>query len=127
MGVREIAEQDLAVILEDREFGFGWDINVTDPAGLNDDFVGQSHDIAQSIDMETGQILSGRKAQVTLRISSLAAKGFTLPEGILEKTKKPWIIRFDDINGNPYNFKVKESKPDRTLGVVTCVLANWID
>ena len=123
MGLRETAEADLAIVLEDDVTGFGWPITITDPTGKEASLVGSSGDIAQAIDPDTGQAVSGRLATVTLRTSSLIAAGFTdLPEGIADILSKPWLITFDDINGNSFTFKVQQSNPDRTLGVVKCIL-----
>ena len=125
-GLRQTAEADLAVVLEDADTGFGWPITLTDPDGKVGSLVGSSGDIAQAIDPDTGQAVSGRLAMVTLRISSLVAAGFTdLPRNIANTTSKPWLIAFDDINGNPYTFKVQQSNPDRTLGVGKCILELW--
>ncbi len=41
-------------------------------------------------------------------------------------TDTPWVVRFDDINGKPYVFKVVESRPDRTIGVVVCMLESYV-
>lgn len=124
MGLRELAESDLAVVLEDRDTGFGWDVALTDPAGLRvATLVGQSDDISQLIDPDTGELVSGRRASVVLRISSLVAAGFTsLPRSVADSTLKPWIVEFSDINGNAYAFKVRQADPDRALGVVVCIL-----
>ena len=126
MGLRETAEADLGLILEDSSTGFGWPITVTDPAGKAESLVGFSGDIAQAIDPDTGQAVSGRLAMVSLRISSLLAAGFTdIPQGVASTTSKPWLITFDDINGNSFTFKVQQSNPDRTLGLVKCILELW--
>lgn len=125
-GLREIAEQDLGTILEDGTAGFGWPITVTNPAGLVRPLTGFSDDIAQIIDPDTGQAVSGRLASVALRISSLIAAGLTLPQGIADAGSKPWVITFDDINGNSFTFKVAQSNPDRTIGLVTCLLETYI-
>lgn len=122
MGLREQAEADLAFILEDSVSGFGYPITLTDPSGKTDTFTGFSDDIAQVIDPDTGQAVSGRLASAALRISTLYNKGFTLPKGIADTGSKPWILQFDDINGLPYTFKVSESNPDRAAGVVVCLL-----
>lgn len=128
MGLRTIAEQDLGVILEDSGTGFGWPITVTDPSGNSGTgpLTGFSDDIAQIIDPDTGQAVSGRLASVALRISSLTAAGLALPRGIADSGSKPWVIEFDDINGNPYKFKVSQSNPDRALGLVTCLLELYV-
>lgn len=122
MSLRQLAEADLGVILEDGATGFGWPITITDPAGNTGTLTGFSDDIAQIIDPDTGQAVSGRLASVALRISSLALEGLTLPRGIADAGSKPWVIEFDDINGNAFKFKVSESNPDRALGLVTCLL-----
>lgn len=122
MGLREIAEQDLGTILEDRDRGFGWPITVKSPAAVSAPLTGFSNDIAQLIDPDTGQAVSGRLATVAIRISSLTAAGLSLPYGIVNTASKPWLITFDDINGNSYTFKVQESNPDRAIGMVVCIL-----
>lgn len=122
MSLRQLAETDLGVILEDSVTGFGWPITVTDPSGNAQPLTGFSDDIAQVIDPDTGQVLSGRLASVALRISSLTTAGLALPQGIADATQKPWLIAFDDINGNGFTFKVMQSNPDRALGLVSCIL-----
>lgn len=122
MGLRQIAEADLAVILEDSDTGFGWSIKVTDPNGKTEPLTGFSDDISQVIDPDTGQAISGRLASVSLRTSSILALGLELPKGIADSKIKPWIIEFDDINGTAHKFKVTQSNPDRALGLVTCLL-----
>lgn len=122
MNLRDQAEADLGITLEDDVNGFGRSITVTDPDGVTADLIGQTNDIAELIDPNTGQAISGRLASIALRISSLTAKGLGVPIGITDAASKPWIIKFDDINGNPYTFKVKESNRDRGLGIVTCTL-----
>lgn len=122
MGLREEMEAALSETLEDSDL-FGWAISLKDPDGLTKSLNGSSSDIAQVIDPETGVAVSGRVASIALRISSIYGAGFTsLPKAISNTTLKPWIVTVDDINGNSYVFKVKESNPDRTMGVVVCYL-----
>ena len=122
MSLRALAEADLGVILEDSIHGFGWPITVTAPDGATALLTGYSDDISQIIDPDTGQAVSGRLASVGLRISSLTAANLTLPQGIADASSKPWIIEFNDINGNAFKFKVLQSNPDRALGLVVCLL-----
>lgn len=125
MSLRSTAEADLGTILEDGIYGFGWPITVTDPAANVGSLTGFSDDISQLIDPDTGQAVSGRLASAVLRISSLTTAGLGLPVGIADATIKPWIIQFDDINGNAHKFKVSESNPDRALGIVVCLLESY--
>ena len=127
MGLRALAETHLGLILENQSTGFGWPITVTDPSGNQGSLVGSSADISQSIDPETGVIVSGRLATVALRIGALADAGLGIPEGISDNTSKPWLVQFDDINGNAYTFKVAQSNPDRTIGCVYCRLEGYTE
>ena len=124
MGLRETAEADLAFILEDGDQGFGWPITITDPDGNVGNLTGFSNDIAQIIDPDTGQAVSGRLASAVLRISSIntVLPSSGLPKGIADAGLKPWIVVFDDINGNVHTFKVAQSNPDRALGIVSLLL-----
>lgn len=122
MSLRSLAEKDLGLILEDTTTGFGYSITLTNPEGLVRPLTGFSDDISQLIDPDTGQAVSGRMASVALRISTIIAAGLTLPRGISDATIKPWLVEFDDINGNPFKFKVSQSNPDRAIGLVTLLL-----
>ncbi len=124
MGLREVAEQDLSSILENKECGYGWDITLIAPNNCEALLTGFTHDISQVIDPDTGQAVSGRLASIVLRNGLIYENfpGLGLPKGISETTSKPWVVRFDDINGNSWLFKVVESNPDRTLGLVKCFL-----
>ena len=128
MSLRDVAEADLNGILEDSVTGFGYPIIVTSPDKVSKPLKGFSKDISFSIDPDTGLAVSSRTASVALRISSLIAAGFdTLPKGIQDSKSKPWLIEFNDINGNPFKFKVQEGHPDRGLGIITCTLEIYRD
>lgn len=122
MGLREIAENDLGFILEDVDRGGAWPITVTNPAGVSAALTGFSGDIGQVIDPDTGMAVSGRQAHVTLRVSTLVSLGLSRPEGVADDTAKPWVVQFNDINGTSYTYKVIRSMPDRTAGMVSCLL-----
>ena len=126
MSLRTLAEADLGLILEDATTGFGWPIIVTDPSNTTATLTGFSDDIAQIIDPDTGQAVSGRLASASLRISSLTTAGLGLPVGIADAGSKPWIVQFNDINGVPYKFKVAQSNPDRAIGMVTLLLELYL-
>jgi hypothetical protein len=125
MGLRDLAEADLGRILEDSATGFGYAIVLTDPAGVVLPITGFSNDIAQVIDPDTGQVVSGRLASVALRISTIIAAGLSLPRGIANSKSKPWIVEFNDLLGNPHKFKVFQSNPDRGVGMITLILESY--
>lgn len=122
MGLRELAEADLDTTLEGDE---GVDFIVTDPAGATATMRGLSWDIGMMIDANTGQATSGRQAHVTIRIASLTAAGMAIPVNISETDRKPWIFDILSVNGEATRCKAIESRPDRTLGVVTVALERF--
>ena len=125
MGLREIAEQDLAFILEGDAQGFRWPITITTPGhDVSTGLYALSNDISQLIDPDTGQAVSGRLASATIRIGALLAHDppMEIPQGIADASVKPWVVQFDDINGHAHTFKVAQSNPDRAAGIVTCLL-----
>lgn len=126
MNLRDQAERDLSVTLEDSVMGFGWEMIVTDPDGLFAEICGQSGDVAFLIDPETGQAVSGRVAHVAIRISTLENKGLGIPRGIADKNSKPWTVSFPDLACNDQMFKIEEVRPDRTLGLVTCIVGVYV-
>lgn len=120
--LRTQAAADLRVILEDSAAGFGRAITVTDPAGFSAVLTGLSDDIGLTIDPQTGVAVSGRTASVALALASLTAAGFAIPKGIADGASKPWVITFDDIEGNAHTFKIAEAMVDRAAGLVVCML-----
>lgn len=126
MGLREQAEADLGMILEDKSFGWGWALTITSPEGKTEPFVGFSQDISLAVDPDTGMLVSGRTATVVVRISTLRAKGFAEnPKGVPESNKRPWVVGLRDINGVPCLFKVIRSLPDRMIGTLPLVLETY--
>jgi len=128
-GLRATAETDLGHILEDDTTGGGWPITLVAPSGVSAALVGFSSDISQLIDPLTGQAVSGRLATMALRVSTIndGLPGLGLPHGVTDADVKPWVVRFNDINGAEYTFKIVKSMPDRALGLLSCVLEVYSD
>ena len=122
MGLRELAKADNRAILNDGAFGFGYSISLENPAGTVKPLTGFSNDISQVIDPDTGVAVSGRLATAALHVADIIDAGLELPKGIADAGAKPWLIRFDDINGNAHTFKVSKSDPDRAIGMLICTL-----
>lgn len=129
MGLRAQAESDLRKILGDTQRGFGWPVIVANPEGVCVSMTGFSNDIAETIDPETGQAVSGRVASVALSMKDLEnvdrMTPFGFPAAISDQAKRPWVVVFDDILGCPHTFKVNESKPDRAIGLITMTLETY--
>lgn len=125
MSLRQLAEADLSFTLEDSVNGFGWPVTLTDPNGGSFNLTGQSHDIGQIIDPDTGTAISGREAAFVLRVSSIIGAGADIPFGEANGKVKPWLVTFNDIGGEAYTFKVESSDRDRVLGTVSLMLGAW--
>jgi hypothetical protein len=111
--------------MEDSDLGMAWPLTVIDPDGVSVDMEGLSQDISELIDPNTGAAISGRLASVALRVATLAYEGLVIPEGVMDESVRPWIVRFDSINGVRAAFKVVRTKPDRTIGLVVCMLEHY--
>jgi hypothetical protein len=125
MGLRATAEADMRAILSDSENGFGWPIVLIDPTGTEVPLVGFSTDISQVIDHDTGAVVSGRSASVALSMVDITMAEMTLPRGVSESNERPWKVRFSDIQGQSYLFKVEQSNPDRAIGMITLLLGAY--
>ena len=106
--------------------GFAWSVVVTDPDGRSACLRGFSTDIADLIDPDTGQAVSGRQAEVAISMDSLKNAGLTHPEYVASEDGKPWLVRFDDVQGASHTFKVMRSAPDRTVGLILCYLELYV-
>lgn len=122
-GLRDIASADLAKILGDTSTGFGRNTQVTNPSGVSAPVVGFSTDVSTAIDPDTGMLISGRTASVAFHFSALRLAGFIdNPRGVADNKSRPWVVEFNDIEGNPHKFKVFRSNPDRAAGMITLEL-----
>jgi hypothetical protein len=115
--LRQQAVQDSQSILEDT-FGFGTPITLTSPAGVMTALTGFATDIGMTIDPETGQSVSGRRASVAVPLLALPE----IPVVSAGSSKKPWLVRFFDLKGVAAAWKAIEVLPDRALGVVVLLL-----
>lgn len=121
MNLRVRAEQDLSRVLEDSK-AFGCSVTVTNPENVTATLTGQTGDIHLLFDPETGIPISNRTIHLSLRISSLQAAGLGIPRAVLSEDENPWSFQFEDVNQISRKFTVSESRPDRTLGIVTVIL-----
>jgi hypothetical protein len=126
VSLRAQAAADLAMIHADTVGGFGWSISVTNPEGVTAVLTGLSTDVHTSIDPETGVVVPGRRASVSLVRAHLATAGLGQPRGINGRNEKPWLVTFLDVDGASHTFKVVEALPDRAIGSVVCILEHYV-
>ena len=122
MNLREQAELDLGLTLEDDVFGFGVECQIEDPAGTSDTFIVQSGDIHQLLETDTGVPVNNKTAHVSIRIQSLLDKAFGLPQRQPDESGNIWQFTFKDSNGISRKFTIAETLPDKTLGVISVIL-----
>lgn len=109
MNLREQAEADLALTLEDA-FGAGEAFTLIDPAGNEFDVLGVVGDISVLYSAETGEALRNRSIRCSCRASTLAKQTASVPE-------RGWRARVIAHSGVPSELFVTGCDTDRTLGV----------
>ena len=125
VGLRQLANSDLQGIVKD-SYGFAWPCTITSPAGTQVDFDCRSNDIGLTFDPGTGTAVSGRQASVAVLTSDLHNASFQTIKGQNDPAEKPWIVEFDDIDGNSGKFKVMHTFPDRTIGMMVMILEVYL-
>ena len=123
MGLREQAAADLRAIIADTG-GFSACCELTSHDGITVETRGLVADVSQLIDPQTGQAVSGRVVSVALPLAELVDWP-GLAAGTAELTAKPWVVRFQDVAGVEGTWKVRETRPDRELGVLVCLLERY--
>lgn len=126
MGLLEqTAAADLRSILED-ETAFGRRVLVTAPNGASAELVGLVNDISQTIDPETGMLVSGRSSTLTISLVSIRAAGLPEPRAVQERGLDPWTVELLDGEFEQRHFVINSVRPDRSFGggggAVTCFL-----
>ena len=119
MSLADFAAADLQSILN----ADGACVTLQAPDGRSAEFRANTQDISHAIDPQTGMLVSGRTVSVALSQFDLEIVGMA-PSAVVEnKTSKPWVVRFVETTSRvPHTFKVKESKPDRTIGALILIL-----
>ena len=126
LNLRDKAVADTRNILEGVA---GIDVALTNPAqSLTATVRGFSSDIARAIDPETNLFVQGQFASVQLPIGAITDAGFSdIPTGIMDSTSKPWVVEYQEPGQNLRKYKVRNSEPDYSLGIVICTLETYID
>ncbi len=111
MNLREQAEADNAIILEDDVAGFGVEITFTNPDDAEETVTvkGQFTRISVEVDPETGLMVQGSTSEFTVRLSSL---GEVIP-------KEDWEVKSTDITGAAFVGYCQAPMPDYTSGRLT--------
>lgn len=124
MGLREQMAVDAKAILGDTS-GFAEPLTLTSPAGDTRELTGFATDVAESVDPETGVIVSARRASVAISLLTLDELSAELPAVVPDADRKPWLVSFTSATGVLGTWKVVDVKPDRAIGVVVLTLESY--
>ena len=119
MSLWETATADNAQFLQDTEGGFARPVTLQNPAGQTASLNALCNDIANTIDPETGAVVSARYATVTFSWAALSKAGLGRPVAIT--SGRPWRVSFRGADGELKTFMVNDV-PSDDLGTVTCRL-----
>lgn len=119
MGLWDIAAADNADIVQDADGGFARPVTLQSPSGQTATLNALCNDIANTIDPETGAVVSGRYATVTLSWAGLQKADIGVPVAITKG--RPWRVSFRGANGELKTYAVNEVPAD-DLGTITCRL-----
>lgn len=122
MSVASQAHDDLLGILHGGDFDT---FTLTNPAGVSGTFYCMSNDIHMAIDPLTGEVVTGRQSTVAVLISDLIDAGMEDVRGIPDSNSKPWTVTVADINDRSNIFKVVETLPDRSAGLMPLILERY--
>ncbi len=118
MSLADQAAADLAAIFADEQ-GFAAEVELTSPDGITVGVRAFTADVAHLIDPQTGQAVSGRVVSLALPLALLADwPGLAI--GVADTDRKPWSVKFCDVTGAEHTVRIRETRPDRTLGVLLC-------
>lgn len=118
MSLTETAREVLGPIFNDSKTG-GDDCTITTPAGVvSDPFKVIGSDIHKFIDPDTGMMVSGRKVHVTLLLEELRDAGLDGIEAVADPSARPWLFTVANAAGEEETFKVSETNPDDTGGMI---------
>lgn len=112
----------------------GLAVTITNPFGTSVELKGLSSDIGMMFDPNTGGLVNGRSAHVTLSFDDLKAalnpgdldnEELWVPRYIADKSKKPWLVQYAEPNFDAVELKVMATTPDRSLGLINCTLESY--
>lgn len=117
---------DVLAILGDQDT-LGQAVTVTAPDGTSEELTGFASEIGQTVEPETGQVVSGTRASVSLPLGPFrtAFGASALPVHVASGTGAPWLVEFTDAGGDARTYKVIDTMPDKRAGVLTCLLENY--
>lgn len=111
MNLRQMAERDLQITLEDAVNGSAVSVKFIEPTGTQHQVNANIGDIGYLIDTD-GNAIAGRCVTAAWRLSSLVnSNGQQMEPG------RGWKVSYSDLAGREWTLFVTRFEPDRTIGV----------
>ena len=117
MNLRQLAEQDLAVTLTDKDNGGAVSFTLLKPTGTGYTLSGFVGDIGYLVDTE-GNPIAGRTVTAAYRLSD-----YTSSAGEYVKPGRGWKVIYTDLSGHEWILYVIRFEPDRTIGIGRLILS----
>lgn len=125
MSLRQRAQRDIARITTNKSH-FGWPV-VISYKGKEYQADCFSNNIGQTFDSDTGTVVSGQTATASISVIELQNKNIPEPVAVYNENRDPYLVSFNDGLGRDFLFKVVDTYPDRTLGLIVCILERFKD
>lgn len=117
MNLRQLAEQDLAVTLTDKDNGAAVDFTLLKPTGTGYSLSGSVGDIGYLVDTE-GNPIAGRTVTACYRLSDCITSA-----GEYVEPGRGWKVIYTDLSGHEWILYVIRFEPDRTIGIGRLILS----
>ena len=117
MNLRQLAEQDLAVTLTDKDNGGAVSFTLLKPTGTGYTLSGFVGDIGYLVDTE-GNPIAGRTVTACYRLSDCLTSA-----GEYVKPGRGWKVIYTDLSGHEWILYVIRFEPDRTIGIGRLILS----
>ena len=125
MSLLNVAAKDARGIIESPR-NASRDIKLIEPNGTEHSLTVGTRSISQSIDPDTGELVSGQFISITPSLLTLAERNISMPRNIQDHSENPWlVVMTNHITSLETTYKVIHSAPDFTLGLIVCDLGNY--
>jgi len=126
MSLKEQAASDLVAIFGDEDADlFATEITCTDELGVSASIMGQAKEIALVLDPDTDVMVTGKQASVVILQSAIMAAGLTVPKAVADDESRPWTVSWVAADASTRTFRVADTRPDDTRGLVTLLLETY--
>ncbi len=123
MSIRDLAAKDIRAIVARGDVSA--DISIVTPDGGSFAIKAIVNDIGQRLDPETGGYVTSNDATCTFVLQDLYDAGVQIPYGVMDESEQLYTLSFNSVAGVQRNFSIKEVMPDRTVGMVVCMLSEY--